>query len=64
MNLNKFIEKMINNMSNEMKVAVISGCKLEHEYKDGKYTVKTKNKVGFIRDNKKNIIEVIENPNA
>lgn len=58
--MNNIIETIISNLTEEMKIAMSAGCELEHEYKDGKYTIKTKYPIGIVRQKDGKII-VYEN---
>ena len=48
------VTEIIENLPDELKIAMVSGCEMETELKDGKMTIRTKNKIK--RDPKINFI--------
>lgn len=56
-----FITKIVDNLSEDMRIALIVGCELEHEYNRelGTYKLKTKYPIGIVRETDR--ITVYEN---
>jgi len=57
---NDFIQDFSDNITPEMKACVLAGVPLDHEYKNERLVIKTRVKVGFIRNKKGKIIKVIQ----